>query len=192
MSRKLMDVRKISFIGLYVAIIIALSFIPQLGYITVGTVSITTIPVFVAIATYHMGLAGAISSSITFGVASYIMSITLSPTPLADPVLMMVPRFLLGIFVYLIYKLLGDIKLWKFVLLAAITVVLNTTLFTAFLYMVASYRENFFSDSLYFWLTLIYVNFIVEFSIAIGLSILLFSLIKYLIKSNEEHYKQVW
>ena len=192
MLKKSIDVRKITFAAVYVALITTLSFIPQVGYVRIGVIAFTTIPIFIAIATYHLGLLGVLSTSFTFGILAYIMSITLSPSPIADPVLMIVPRILLGLIIFGVYKLLGELSFWKLILLANLTVIFNTILFTVFLYIVSSYRGNFFSGSLYFWITLIYINFFAELGIAIGLGILLYPITRYLKDRNKNASIQKW
>jgi hypothetical protein len=48
-------IRQITTLSVYLGLIMALSFIPFTGYIQVGPLAITTIPIFVAMATYHQG-----------------------------------------------------------------------------------------------------------------------------------------
>ena len=49
--KKQLTVYSVAYLSVYVALMIALTFIPYTGYITIGPVAITTIPVFISIAT---------------------------------------------------------------------------------------------------------------------------------------------
>lgn len=186
--KKSISIREITNLSIYVAIIIFLSFTPQTGYITIGTISITIIPIVITLATFHLGFKGALASSLSFGIFSYIVSITIVPSPLADPVLLIVPRFLLGIIIWSIWKYLGENKLWKFVLLASLTVFFNTVLITGFLFVVNSYNELI-RVSIETWIVLIYINFFVELTVAIILSLPLYKLVDYLRSKNFEQNK---
>lgn len=189
--KKSITIKNIAYISIYISLIIILSFTPQTGYIIAGPITITTIPIIITISTYHLGFKGAFSTSLAFGVFSYIVSITTVPSPLADPVLLIVPRFLLGIIVWSISLMLGKVKIWKYIILAFITVLFNTLLITTFVFIVSSYN-HIFKGSLMFWITLIYVNFFIELGVAIFLSIATFPLIKHFMLVSKSDLKNKW
>ena len=176
-----MTIRQLTHLSAYVAIIFILSFVPYTGYITVGTISITTIPFIIAMATYHLGFRGAITTAFTFGITSYLVALQIGSVIFVDPVVSIVPRFLLGFVIYGIYKLLGKFKTWKYVLLVSSTVIMNTVLVTTFIFISSTYYNDSFKGSFYFWLTLIYINFIVEISVAIFISIVTSHFVKRII-----------
>ncbi len=102
---------------------------------------------------------------------------------LADPVLLIVPRIILGFLIYSICKLLGKISLWKAILLTICTVILNTTLISAFVFIVSLYN-NIFDKGFYFWISLIYVNFLIELLISIILIINCYKIIIYIMNKK--------
>lgn len=186
-----MKSRDIAFLAMYVALFSILSFVPYTGFIKVNVISITTIPVFLSLASYHLKFKGSMISSISFGFFSYIASITINPSILADPVILIVPRIILGFTLYLILKSLGSINLWKFIFLSLMSVICNTILLSSFVFIVSTYKDIY-RESLRAWVLLIYINFLIEIAITITLSIALYPLIIYLIKNEENIKKQIW
>jgi len=104
-------IREITTLSIYLALIIVLSFVPYTGYIQIGPLAITTIPIIVAAATYHKGLKGSLMAGLAFALGSYLRAVTMFPTLMVDPMLSIVPRILMLLSIYLSYKLLGEIKL---------------------------------------------------------------------------------
>ena len=189
--KKSITAKSIAFLSIYVSLIIALSFIPQTGYIIAGPIAITTIPIIIVIATYHLGFLGSLATSISFGIFSYIVSITVVPSPIADPVLLITPRIILGIIVWSIYKALGQIKLWKFILMSFLTCLFNSSLVTSFVFIVSSYN-HIYKGSFYLWMTLIYINFFVEVGVAIFLSIIVYKLVIHLSEKYKQENNNKW
>ncbi|NQZ66266.1 MAG: hypothetical protein HRT99_03565 [Mycoplasmatales bacterium] len=186
-----MNTREIALLGIYVSLFIILSFVPYTGYISVGAVRFTTIPALLALSTYHLGFKGAITSGIAFGLGSYISSVTISPSWLSDPVILFVPRFLLGFIIYGFYKLLGEIKLWKFITLAVLAVLFNTILVSSALFLVNSY-SHIYDGTIWVWITLIYVNFLVEIAIGILIAIIFYKIALLGIENVKKSSKNRW
>jgi uncharacterized membrane protein len=121
------------------AIVILMAFTP-LGYLRVGTVSITFLTIPVAVGAILIGpLSGAILGAI-FGLTSFIQALTGDPfgvallaiNPYLTFVLCLVPRILMGWLVGLIFKALAKVdktKTWSFAVASLSSAVLNTIFF---------------------------------------------------------------
>ena len=192
MIRNRLMVRDISLLAMYTALILALSFIPYTGYITVGVIRITTIPVIISIATWHLGFKGAVTTSITFGIGSYLTALYMSPFFANFPELAFVPRIMMGLAIWLLVRSLGKHSLWKLILTAACTVLFNTMFVTAWYFIMQLYRDGDDFKSLKAWMVLIYVNFIVELAVAISLGTLLAPLVTQLKNSYENKKADAW
>ena len=187
---------KIAQLAIYTALMIILIFVPYTGFISIGIVSFTIIPVVIALATYHHGFVGAMLTSILFGIGSFVLAMVgiTHSILFTRPEISILPRVFLGLIVYGIYKLLGQIRLWKFMILSALTVIINTSLVTGFMFMTAEYdyQVKDIARTLWVWLTLIWLNFTIELSASIVLSMPLFVLAKSLIQRNIDYVKNSW
>lgn len=175
---------------------IILTFVPYTGFMSIGIISFTIIPVVIAFATYHQKLAGAILTSILFGLGSFILAMAgiTHSILFTRPEIAILPRVILGLLVWAISLLLGTLKFWKFVLLTVCTVLLNTSLVTGFMFMTSLYDAQVrdVAKTLWLWLALIWLNFTFEISVAVILSFGLFFVLKGLLKSLEEQQKNSW
>lgn len=177
-------VQEISKLGVHVALMLALSLIPYTGYLDIGPLSITILPVFVSIATWHMGWKGAIATSLAFGMGSYFKALY---TPglmifVNYPELAIVPRFLIGIALGAVVMAMKDIKLWKVAITSALAVVFNTAFVTAWYFLLKEYRDASEVATLKAWLILIYINFIAEFFIGTAIGIATYKVVLHLRK----------
>lgn len=121
------------------AIIILMAFTP-LGYLKVGTISITFLMIPVVIGAIFVGpTCGAVLGGV-FGMTSFIQCFTgdvfgatlLGINPFLTFILCMVPRILMGLFVGLIFRALSKIdktKLVSFAVASLSGAVINTVLF---------------------------------------------------------------
>jgi len=121
------------------AIIILMAFTP-LGYLKVGTISITFLTLPVVVGAVVVGpLCGAILGSV-FGMTSFVQcfgmdvfgTTLLGINPLLTFILCMVPRILMGLFVGLIFRALykkDKMKIWSFAAASLSGAVINTVLF---------------------------------------------------------------
>ncbi len=90
--------------GLFIAIIFVMTFVPNLGYITVGTISITTIHIPVIIGSALLGPLGGLVLGFTWGITSLLKVYTTAVSPIelalfSNPLISVVPRVLVGLFV---------------------------------------------------------------------------------------------
>lgn len=184
--------RKIVYSAIYCALIMAFTFIPYTGYIFIGPVSITTIPAFIAIATWHIGGYGGFVTALTFGLGSYFKSLYEPAFALfaLAPEISIIPRVMLGFLIWIIVKSFQKIKYWKVIITCLLSVILNTFLVTIGVFTIQLYRD--FPLSFQAWIILIWVNFLVEISVAGFIGILLFNPLKELKKSYEGELKNEW
>lgn len=174
--------QKIAYLSVYVALMIAITFIPYTGYLNIGPIAITTIPVFISIATWHLGWSGGMTTSIVFGLGSYLKSLAGMGSPLfiSYPELAIAPRILSGLFLCTVVTMLKDIKLWKVILTSALAVIGNTFFVTSWYFLMKEYRNEDALKSFSVWIGLIYVNFLVELPTGIFLGILTYKMTIYL------------
>lgn len=183
--KKQLTVYNVAYLSVYVALMIALTFIPYTGYITIGPVAITTIPVFISIATWHLGWLGGITTSLTFGIGSYLAALVFGgPLFINYPEIAIVPRFLLGIFISFTVQLLGKIKFWKVTLTSGLAVLGNTMFVTAWYFLMKEYRNADDLGTFKVWIYAIYVNFFVEFGVGLFIGIATYKLTVYLKQKN--------
>jgi uncharacterized membrane protein len=121
------------------AILIVMAFTP-LGYLKVGTISITFMTLPVVIGAILIGpLSGAVLGAV-FGITSFVQcfgmdvfgTTLMGINPILTFIMCMVPRILMGLFVGLIYQALSKIdktKTWSFVVASLSGAVINTVLF---------------------------------------------------------------
>ncbi|MFK5676503.1 MULTISPECIES: ECF transporter S component [unclassified Ligilactobacillus] len=104
--------RKMVALTLLVAIIVVQNIVPFLGYIPIGPLSITVIPVTVAVAAVIFGpRAGALIGGI-WGVIDWLRAFCWPTSPLAalvmvNPVVSVLPRVLVGVVAGMVFKRLG-------------------------------------------------------------------------------------
>jgi uncharacterized membrane protein len=102
------NVRKITVVAVLSAISIMLSMIPFLGFIQIGPLAVTTMYIPVIIGAIMEGPAVGATIGFIFGASSLIRAITM-PTitsfVLINPLVSILPRVLIGIVSYYVYKL---------------------------------------------------------------------------------------
>lgn len=107
--RKKVDVKRMTIISLLSAISIMLSMIPQVGYIQIGPLAITTMCIPVMIGGIMEGPIAGIIIGFIFGLTSMLRAITM-PTPpvgfvLMNPLVSVLPRLFIGVVAYYSFKL---------------------------------------------------------------------------------------
>ena len=169
-------VKEMAIYSLFTAIIVILASTP-LGFIRVGVVSVTIIPIFVIIMAFLLGVKGGLEGGVTFGIVSMIVAFTLGPTGLdalfRNPLVSVLPRVIFG----LVAGIIGDLlnkkygnELGKKTVLMVIASVLLSLLHTAlvlpmmylFIPTVQEF-EKFWDETpflIYFWATLVSNGFI--------------------------------
>ncbi|GGL62098.1 ECF transporter S component [Sporolactobacillus putidus] len=106
---------RIVFMGIFTAIIIMQNFVPFLGYIPVGPLSLTVIHITVIITAIVLGpVDGAIIGGI-WGMTTFIRAFTFPSSPIApivftNPLISVVPRILIGLIAGYAFQLLRRIK----------------------------------------------------------------------------------
>ncbi len=92
-------VRDMAYYAIFVAIIAIMTFVPSLGYITLGGVSITLLHVVVLLAAFTMGKKGGLVAGATMGILCMIRawtSISIYDFPFRNPLCAIVPRVIFG------------------------------------------------------------------------------------------------
>ena len=187
-----MNTKNIVNISIYFAIVFLLTFIPYTGYIRVFIFDFTTIPAIIGISIWHLGLKGAISTSLSFGIGSLITSYSTLPNPIfEDPLVSVLPRLLMGISLFLIFFFIRSRKFWSFILLLTLCPILNTFFVSIFIFIAQTYSSTFKGGFVYF-ISLIYINMIIEISIALIISLSTFSLANHLYKIEINANRITW
>lgn len=91
------------------AIIVVMTFVPQLGYITVGTAAITLIPIVVFIGVFLLPLHYSIILGLFFGIGSLIQALPYADTvslnkAFINPLVSILPRLLTVVAAYFLFK----------------------------------------------------------------------------------------
>lgn len=98
---------EMNLIALFIAIIVAMAFIPQVGFIAYGGVAITTLHIPVIIGAIHGGRKFGAILGLAFGVFSLIVAYTMPRGPgdfiFQNPVIAIVPRLMFGVAAYYIF-----------------------------------------------------------------------------------------
>ena len=93
-------VRDMAYYAVFVAIIAIMTFIPSLGYITLGGISITILHVIVLLSAFTMGKKGGLVAGITMGVLcmlkAWIMPGSIYDFPFRNPLCAVLPRAIFG------------------------------------------------------------------------------------------------
>lgn len=99
-------VREMTILAMFIAIIVVMAFVPFLGFITIGVVSYTIIPIPVIIGGILLGRKNGMILGLAFGVVSMIRGAMSANFDFlfVFPWVSVLPRFLFGLFVYDIYQ----------------------------------------------------------------------------------------
>lgn len=100
----------LTLLGLFSAIVILLTVVPWLGYITTGTVSITTVHIPVIIGAIMLGWKGGAALGAVWGISCLIKAWLAPPSPLeqvifTNPIISVIPRIIVGIVTALVFAL---------------------------------------------------------------------------------------
>lgn len=113
-SKKKVNVRRMTVIGVLSAISIMLSMLPMIGYIPIGPTKATIMHIPVIIGAIVEGPIVGAAVGFIFGLTSLIKAIT-EPTVVSfafmNPIVSILPRVLMGILAYYVYQ--GAIKITK-------------------------------------------------------------------------------
>ncbi|NTW96413.1 MAG: ECF transporter S component [Erysipelotrichaceae bacterium] len=115
MTRNRQRLMMITSLGLLMAMIIIMTYIPNLGYITTGFFSITIVHIPVIIGAILTGPIGGLVLGVTWGVTSWHYATTLGTIEAAifvNPLVSILPRILVGLIIS--YSSLGLKKIIRF------------------------------------------------------------------------------
>ena len=101
-------VREMTLLAMFIAIILVMGFVPYLGFIQIGTASITLIHIPVLIGAVVMGRKGGMIFGLTFGMVSFFRALTSVGLDyiFIFPWVSILPRFIFGLLIYDVYRLL--------------------------------------------------------------------------------------
>ncbi|MBQ9993530.1 MAG: ECF transporter S component [Clostridia bacterium] len=107
---------ELTMLGMFSAIVILLTLVPWLGYITTPVVSITTVHIPVIIGAILLGVKGGAILGGVWGVSCMLKAWLAPPSPLeqiifVNPLVSVIPRILVGIAAALVFQLI--VKLMK-------------------------------------------------------------------------------
>ncbi|WLP85625.1 hypothetical protein [Mycoplasma seminis] len=184
-----LNVQTIVWLALYLAIIIMFTFTPYTGYITIGIISITTIPLIILIASIHLGYLGILWTSFNFGLWSYLGSIILHFPLFNNPLISFLPRVILGLVLCLFYWLL--FKKWRFNIYsvgiyAFLIFTFNTLLVSIMVFIIIQFTTLENIPNPYAWFMLIWLNMIVEWGVLEVISLGLYPFLKWIWNKNQE------
>ena len=93
-------VRDMAYYAIFIAIIAIMTFIPSLGYIVVGGISITILHVVVLLAAFTMGKKGGLVAGLAMGILclmkAWIMPASIYDYPFRNPLCAVLPRAIFG------------------------------------------------------------------------------------------------
>ncbi len=178
--------RTVAFLGVYVALFIIMTFVPQVGYIKVGPINATMMAIPVTLATIHYGWKGAI-----FGIGCFIISSIIGAVFFTPPIISFVGGWGNLLVVFIIGRLLILVPLICIILIAniirkknnatvqrkvvaakyayafilGITISIFNTIFVASLIYVYMHKNGTFKDSYWIFFTTLSINVAVEWSV---------------------------
>ena len=129
------SIQRITRLGIMIAVIFLMTFVPNIGYIQTGLLSITTIHIPVIVGSAILGPVGGLVLGATWGITSFLkvlsMPGTVATAIFLNPMVSIFPRILVGLIIS--YSTIGLGKLIKnrdikYALVAAIGTLSNTVL----------------------------------------------------------------
>ncbi|GAB6085565.1 ECF transporter S component [Alkaliphilus crotonatoxidans] len=102
MKNKALSPKKMAIAGVLGALTVVLSVTPFLGFIPIGTISVTTMHIPIIIAAILAGPQVALFVGLIFGISSFIRA---TPGFFSDPLVSILPRIFIGLTAYYSYKL---------------------------------------------------------------------------------------
>lgn len=136
---------QITTLGILIALVILMTFIPNIGYIQTGLFSITTIHIPVIIGASLLGPIGGLVMGATWGLTSYFYALTLGTIEamiFLNPMVSIVPRILVGLIVsyatILLERMIKENNILRYTLIAIIGTLSNTVLVLSAIFIFAS------------------------------------------------------
>ncbi len=127
--------------GILSALIIAMTFVPYIGYISYGGLSITLIHIPVIIGACLLGIKGGLTLGSVWGISCMIKALLAPPTPLEgiifkNPLVSVLPRILAGLAASGIFILLQNKTKIKYISAVISGCVVNTVLVMGAIYLI--------------------------------------------------------
>lgn len=121
------QIREMTILAMFIAIIAVMGFVPQIGFITIFAVSATLIHIPVLIGGVLLGRKGGIILGLAFGIVSLIRGATSAGFDYVFifPWVSVLPRFIFGLIIYDVYRLFHKIFKVRIVALAVSFLVLS-------------------------------------------------------------------
>lgn len=183
-------IKDIAYLAIYFALILILSLVPFLGLIQVFSVSINLLTIIIVIATFHLGLRGSLFSALFVGIGSFISALVYGKALFIFADIAIIPKFLLGLVSYFIYLAFRKkVNVISIFINTFVTVLSNSILVTGMLFIHHSIVKIDFIQNFIVWISLIWINVLVEVIVLPILSILLFKFIKFLHNKRVEELK---
>lgn len=172
-------IRKIALCGIFVALIIVMTFVPYTGYISIaGTLAITTLHVVVIIGSVILGWKYSLILGGMWGVMCLIRAVT-SADPanilFINPLISVLPRLFVGLFAALVFRALFKTKLGVIgasVVAAVVGTLTNTVLVISAIYIFGGMIKEF-RDAFEIVKTVIGIIISVNGSVEIALAVIL-------------------
>lgn len=187
-------IKKISFTGVWVALIFLLTIIPYTGFIHVGIFAISTMPLFIAIATWHTGMIGGVATATTFGLGSYVLHFIWASFSsrlfYEHPEVAIIPRILVGLSISIFIKYLKEINVWKFILSVSICALFNSIYVIGFIQIARLYDSSLGSFKVIIFA--VYINIIIEALVIPFISMPLYPVTKFLRKKFKNIVAVTW
>ncbi|AWX70042.1 ECF transporter S component [Mycoplasmopsis anatis] len=174
-------IKDISYISIYFSIILIFSLVPFLGLVQVFSVSINLLTIIIVIATFHLGIKGSLFTALFVGLGSFISALIYGKPLFIFPDISIISRFMLGFISYFIYWVFRKkVTIFSVYINTFVTVLFNSVLVTTVLFIHHSIAKIDFIQNFRVWVSLIWLNVVIEISILPILGILLFKFIKFI------------
>jgi uncharacterized membrane protein len=129
------SIQRITRLGIMIAVIFLMTFVPNIGYIQTGLLSITTIHIPVIVGSAILGPVGGLVLGATWGITSFLKVLSMPGTVetaiFLNPMVSIFPRILVGLIISYSTIALGKLiknRDIKYALVAAIGTLSNTVL----------------------------------------------------------------
>ena len=176
-----MSTKEITFNAMFIAIVVIMALIPNLGIITIGPISITILHIPVIVAGIAFGMKSALITSAAFGLSTMFVAMTRAVTPIdvlfANPVLSVLPRLAFGLVIALLWNLAKSFK-WNENVSIGLTAFIGTIMHAVFvlgtLYFFLGYTGDLLTqinEWIVFVFTIVLSNTIVEAVAAVILTL---------------------
>lgn len=153
-----MNTKQIAYNALIISLIAVMAFVPWLGIITVGPISITILHVPVIIAALLLGGRSAVIASLAFGFSTMFVAMTRGVTPIdllfVNPVVSVLPRLLFGLTLAVMVKMFSKTSLNKTItdiIVAVVGTLAHTVFVLSILFLFLGYEGTLLTQLSIWW-----------------------------------------